>query len=109
MLNREKTKALKKCVIEKSFNDCNDCILFPDCWAILDIIETLEAAWDDSDRKEIEHEKARREVELQLENSINKTRILYQALTKALADNIINQNKVEETRKLVQEVANNGL
>ena len=92
ILSRTQIKAIKVCP------DCN----LSNCYHVEMLIETLEAAWDDTDRKEIELEKARREVELKLERAIgllktlvDETRARYSTATLAKA------------RKYLQEVANN--
>jgi hypothetical protein len=69
ILTREHLEAVEKCRQLKK-RDCNDCILFPECWSMDDLLETLEATYAEMDAKEIAHEKARRDVELKLERAI---------------------------------------
>ena len=101
ILTREHLEAVEKCRQLKK-RDCNDCILFPECWSMDDLLETLEATYAEMDAKEIAHEKARRDVELKLERAIgllktlvDETRARYSTATLAKA------------RKYLQEVANN--
>ena len=51
--------------------DCDKCeyIAISHMKAV-DLCETLEAAWAEMDEKELQHEKARRDVELQLERLV---------------------------------------
>jgi hypothetical protein len=68
--------------------DCDKCeyIAISHMKAV-DLCETLEAAWAEMDEKELQHEKARRKVELQLEKAIK----LFKSINKRLAENFIRE------------------
>jgi hypothetical protein len=61
--------------------------MFPQCFEKTDLLETLEATYAEMDAKELQHEKARREVELQLEKAIK----LFKSINKRLAENFIRE------------------
>ena len=76
-LSRDQVKEARNCI--KCF-DCNDCSMFPQCFEKTDLLETLEATYAEMDAKELQHEKARREVELQLEKANKVIRRMAEAL-----------------------------